>query len=225
MARSAPRASANGYARPEDRPASGSATALSAAPTARPPAPGAARRTRARRPPAHRRTEQKPVHLHHRDAAAGEPEHEQPPLRGERPQAVRRPVAPDRVEHDVDRPLAQNLADRGQPSVTQHRVVRAAPQRELPLRLIPGDRDRPQPQRLPQLDGRGPDASRRAVHKQRLARQSPCPPDQREQAGQVVEGAAAPASKLIPSGSGRTRSGGTLMTSCQQPCGTSTATR
>ena len=70
----------------------------------------------------------------------------------------------------------------------EHRVVRATPQRELPLCLVSGDRDRPQPERLPQLDGRGPDASRRAVHEQRLTRLRPGPPDQREQAGQVVEG-------------------------------------
>ena len=103
-------------------------------------------------------------------------------------QAVGHPVAPNRVDHDVDRPFSQQVAHRGEPAAAEHGVVRAAPQRELPLRLVTDDRDCAQPERSPQLDGGGPDAARRAVHEQGFARLGPRPPDQRKQASQVVQG-------------------------------------
>jgi len=160
--------------RPEDQPASGSATAPSACPHSSVTSAGRCSKNSREAPPAHRcyRAEagspSPPGSRRRRNRArAAAP-------RGERTKAVRHPVAPDRVDHDVDCPLAHQVAHRCQPAVTGHRVVRAAPHRELPLRLIPATAivRSPAPS---QLEGRGPDASRRAVHEQRLGPPAPAP--------------------------------------------------
>jgi hypothetical protein len=112
--------------------------------------------------------------------------------------------------------LAQPTA--AQSPTVEHRVVRAAPQR-TPLRLVPGDGDRPQPERLPGRTAGGTDVPAAPCTSSLTRLRPPAGPAQ--QAGQVVEwsGRACP---VIPSGSGRTRSAGTLMTSCQQPYDTRT---
>jgi len=82
--------------------------------------------------PEHSRvSQQQPVHLHHRDLAPGEPQHEHPSLRSQRPQAVRHPVASHRIQHNIDRTFPQHASHRIKPAVRQHGVIRAAPRMSL----------------------------------------------------------------------------------------------
>ena len=112
---------------------------------------------------------------------------------------------------------AAEVRERSGEFAAEDGVVRAAPQGEVLLSFLADDRDRAQPKGPPELDRGGSDASRGAMHQQGVPRLRVCPPGQREQCGQVVQGAAAPASKLMPSGNGSTLAGGTDTTSCQQP--------
>lgn len=117
----------------------------------------------------------------------------------------------------MDCPFTDQVAHRGEPATAEDGVVRAALQGEVFLSFLADDRDRAQPEGPPELDRGGSDASRGAMHQRGVPRLRVYPPGQREQCGQVVQGAAAPASKLMPSGNGSTLAGGTDTTSCQHP--------
>jgi hypothetical protein len=71
-------------------------------------------------------------------------------------------------------------------------VVGPGPQRELLFGLVTHDCDRAEPECSPQLDGGGPDAAGGPVDQQGFAWLGAAPPDQGQQAGQVVQGESRP---------------------------------
>lgn len=83
---------------------------------------------------------------------------------------------------------AAEVRERSGEFAAEDGVVRAAPQGEVLLSFLADDRDRAQPKGPPELDRGGSDASRGAMHQQGVPRLRVCPPGQREQCGQVVQG-------------------------------------
>jgi hypothetical protein len=112
-----------------------------------------------------------------------------------------------------------------QPATAEHDMIRPGPQRELLAGLVADHRDRAQPQRPPKLDRGGTDATGGTMHQQRLTSANPPTPDQREQAGQVIERSRRPGLEAHPLRQRQHPLRRAMTTSCQQPYDASTATR